>query len=167
MGGGEIGCMMRPALSPTASRPCCAPGCQRHAAGDRQSSGHAGQRGASSLGRGDRAGISLEFSLDVKACAHRAKCWPELHSVTQLVREGSRRQACASFRRSGHELQSDSSRTDSPVRILDAQPGSPDARCSAIYAAVLLTVVRSAAQLDDAFARRRYFSGGGTPGYAI
>ena len=54
------------------------------------------------------------------------KCWPELQiCITQLTREGS---PPPGFRTTSGkvatEFQSDSSRTDSPVRILHAQPGS-------------------------------------------
>ena len=83
-------------------------GCQRHAAGDRQSSGHAGQRGASSSAEEIARVASLNFSLDVKACAH----WDRLlilgRSCKSKLRswcvKGLRSQACAYFRRNCHEI---------------------------------------------------------------
>jgi hypothetical protein len=50
------------------------------------------------------------------------KCWPELQiCITQLTREWSPRRACTTSGKVATEFQSDSSRTDSPVRILNAR----------------------------------------------
>src|SRR6516225_1800658 len=55
------------------------------------------------------------------------KCWPERQNcITQLTREkGLPRRVCTASGKVATEFQSDSSRTDSPVRILHAQPRSP------------------------------------------
>ena len=53
------------------------------------------------------------------------KCWPELQIVfMQLAREGSPPPGLRLPQAIVTEFQSDSSRTDSPVRVLHAQPGS-------------------------------------------
>src|SRR6476469_4085623 len=48
--------------------------------------------------------------------------------ITQLAREGLRRRACAYSGEVVTEFQSDSARTDSAVRILNAQPASAASR---------------------------------------
>jgi hypothetical protein len=57
------------------------------------------------------------------------KSWPELQTrLTQLARESLRRQAWPTSGEVVTGFQSDSSRTDSPVRVLHAQPGSRSPR---------------------------------------
>ena len=57
------------------------------------------------------------------------KSWPELQiRLTQLARESLRRQAWPTSGEVVRGFQSDSSRTDSPVRVLHAQPGSRSPR---------------------------------------